>query len=71
MNDSLPDVKFIDALVYLINQLKMIKEIDEGKLTEDVERFMALQPEFIQQALKFKINSANIEATKLDTAVIA
>jgi len=42
MNDSLPDVKFIDALVYLINQLKMIKEIDEGKLTEDVERFMAL-----------------------------
>lgn len=71
MNDSLPDVKFIDALVYLIDQLKMIKGIDEDKLAKAVESSMALLPEFIQLALEFKTNSANIEATKLDTAVVA
>ena len=71
MNDSLPDIKFIDTLVYLIDQLETIKGIDEDKLTEAVESFMALLPEFIQMALEFKTNSANIEATKLDTAVIA
>ena len=70
MNDSLPDVKFIDALVYLIDQLKMIKGIDEDKLAKAVESSMALLPEFIQLALEFKTNSANIEATKPDTAVI-
>lgn len=71
MNDSLPDVKFIDALVYLIDQLKMIKRIDEDKLAKAVESSMALLLEFIQLALEFKTNSANIEATKLDTAVVA
>ena len=71
MNDSLPDIKFIDTLVYLIDQLETIKGIDEDKLTEVVESFMALLPEFIQMALEFKTNSANIEATKPDTAVIA
>lgn len=71
MNDSLPDIKFIDTLVYLIDQLETIKGIDEDKLTEAVESFMALLPEFIQLALEFKINSANIETTKLDTVVIA
>lgn len=71
MNDSLPDIKFIDTLVYLIDQLETIKGIDEDKLTEAVESFMALLPEFIQMALELKTNSANIEATKLDTAVIA
>ena len=64
-------IKFIDVLVYLIDQLKMIKGIDEDKLTEAVESFIALLPEFIQLALEFKTNSANIEATKLDTAVVA
>ena len=58
-------------MVYLIDQLETIKGIDEDKLTEAVESFMALLPEFIQMALEFKTNSANIEATKLDTAVIA
>ena len=71
MNDSLTDIKFIDTLVYLIDQLETIKGIDEDKLTEAVESFMALLPEFIQLALEFKINSANIETTKLDTVVIA
>ena len=71
MNDSLPDVKFIDALVYLIDQLKMIKGIDEDKLAKAVESSMALLPEFIQLALEFKTNSANIEAAKSDTAVVA
>ena len=41
MNDSLPDIKFIDTLVYLIDQLETIKGIDEDKLTEAVESFMA------------------------------
>ena len=50
MNDSLPDIKFIDTLVYLIDQLETIKGIDEDKLTEAVESFMALLPEFIQMA---------------------
>ena len=67
INDSLPDI----ALVDLIDQLKMIKDIDEDKLTEAVEIFMALLPEFIQLALKTKSNSANIEATRPNTAVIA
>ena len=71
MNDSLPDIKFIDTLVYLIDQLETIKGIDEDKLTEAVESFMVLLPEFIQMALEFKTNSANIEAAKSDTAVIA
>lgn len=64
-------IKFIDVLVYLIDQLKMIKGIDEDKLTEAVESFIALLPEFIQLALEFKTNSANIEAAKSDTAVVA
>lgn len=42
----------------------MIKGIDEDKLTEAIESFMALLPEFIQLALEFKTNSTNIKAHK-------
>lgn len=52
MNDSLPDLKFIDALVYLIEQLKKIKVIEKERLKQAVASFMLLLPEFIQSALK-------------------
>lgn len=71
MNDSLLDIKFIDALVYLLDQLKMIKGIDESKLANAVDNFMSLLSEFIQIALETKTDSTNIDASKLDTSVIA
>lgn len=52
MNDSLPDLKFIDALVYLIEQLKKIKVIEKERLEQAIASFMLLLPEFIQAALK-------------------
>lgn len=52
MNDSLPDIKFIDALVYLLNELKKIKGIEQEKLERAVDNFMALLPQFMQNALE-------------------
>ena len=38
MNDSLPDIKFIDALVYLISSLKNLPSINKNLLDQTIEQ---------------------------------
>lgn len=52
MNDSLPDIKFIDALVYLISSLKNLPSINKNLLDQTIEQFMNNLPRYIQIKLK-------------------
>lgn len=52
MNQSLPDIKFIDALVYLISALKKINFDISEKLNELIDNFMTQLPYCIQNELK-------------------
>ena len=52
MNESLPDIKFVDALVYLISELKELKQTSFEKIDEAINDFINLLPRFMQIALK-------------------
>ena len=52
MNESLPDIKFVDALVYLISELKELKQTSFEKIDEAINDFINQLPRFIQIALK-------------------
>lgn len=52
MNDALPDLAFEEALVYLLTELKAIKNELTEKITEAIENFIAMLPEFIQAVLR-------------------
>lgn len=62
MNDSLPDAKFIDALVYWIDQLKI-----------SWQKPLSILWHYYPNSFKLplKANTTNIEALKPDTAIIA
>ena len=52
MNESLPDIKFVDALVYLISELKELKQTSFEKIDEAIDDFINQLPRCIQIALK-------------------
>lgn len=52
MNESLPDIRFVDALVYLISELKELKQNSFEKIDEVINDFINQLPRFIQIALK-------------------
>lgn len=52
MNESLPDIKFVDALVYLISELKELEQTSFEKIDEAINDFINQLPRFIQIALK-------------------
>lgn len=52
INESLPDVKFVDALVYLISALKKIAFDVSEKINELINDFIAELPYCIQSELK-------------------
>lgn len=52
MNESLPDIRFVDALVYLISELKELKQNSFEKIDEAINDFINQLPRFIQIALK-------------------
>lgn len=52
MNESLPDIRFVDALVYLISELKELKQTSFEKIDEAINDFINQLPRFIQIALK-------------------
>lgn len=52
MNDSLPDIKFVDALVYLISALKKVAFAVSEKINELINDFIAQLPSCIQSELK-------------------
>lgn len=52
MNESLPDIRFVDALVYLISELKKLKQNSFEKIDEVINDFINQLPRFIQIALK-------------------
>ena len=52
MNESLPDIKFVDALVYLISELKELKQTSFEKIDEAINDFINQLPRCIQIALK-------------------
>lgn len=52
MNESLPDIRFVDALVYLISELKELKQTSFEKIDEVINDFINQLPRFIQIALK-------------------
>ena len=52
MNESLPDIKFVDALVYLISELKELKQTSFEKIDEAIDDFISQLPRCIQIALK-------------------
>ena len=52
MNESLPDIKFVDVLVYLISELKELKQTSFEKIDEAINDFISQLPRFIQIALK-------------------
>ena len=52
MNESLPDIKFVDVLVYLISELKELKQTSFEKIDEAINDFINQLPRFIQIALK-------------------
>lgn len=52
MNVSLPDIKFVDALVYLISTLKKVVFAVSEKINELINDFIAQLPYCIQSELK-------------------
>ena len=52
MNESLPDIRFVDALVYLISELKELKQTSFEKIDEAIDDFINQLPRCIQIALK-------------------
>jgi hypothetical protein len=52
MNDSLPDIKFVDALVYLLDELRSTKNLNQKKIEKVIDKFLAQLPQFMQGALK-------------------
>ena len=52
MNEYLPDIRFVDALVYLISELKELKRNSFEKIDEVINDFINQLPRFIQIALK-------------------
>ena len=52
MNDSLPDIKFVDALVYLISALKKVAFAISEKINELIKDFIAQLPYCLQSELK-------------------
>lgn len=52
MNESLPDIRFVDGLVYLISELKELKQNSFEKIDEVINDFINQLPRFIQIALK-------------------
>ena len=52
MNESLPDIRFVDALVYLISELKELEQTSFEKIDEVINDFINQLPRFIQIALK-------------------
>ena len=52
MNESLPDIKFVDALVYLISALKKIAFDVSEKINELINDFITKLPYCIQSELK-------------------
>ncbi|KRL87160.1 hypothetical protein FC46_GL001820 [Lactobacillus kalixensis DSM 16043] len=52
MNDFLPDIRFIDALVYLISTLKNLLNINKNTIDQAIEEFIDNLPKFIQSELK-------------------
>ncbi|MBS4872758.1 transposase [Lactobacillus kalixensis] len=52
MNESLPEMKFIDALVYLITELKQIESDTKDEINEVLTNFMVNLPTLIQKLIK-------------------
>lgn len=52
INDSLPEIKFIDALVYLISELKQVKFELSDQIDKLVNKFIEQLPVLIQNLLK-------------------
>lgn len=52
MNNSLPNIKVVNALGYLLDQLKNTNDFKQKKIEEVIDNFLARLPQFMQGAIK-------------------
>lgn len=64
MNDYLPDIKFENALIYLLQRLKSIKDTTKEVINQLCTNFMERLSKLMQETLENVVSVSNLEQEK-------